>query len=163
MGALVGDRIAGRLGNNVHEQIDPRLFAARLNRWLMERLESTRVPEFQRFAAAYDTLKHAGSVELAAKAAQVSTRQFERWCRTHIGSGPKTLVSLHRLQASIYAVQTGVGDPQSDFSDQPHQIRSWRRWLGTTPRLYSRSQLSPMASHFSRAPRAERERFAHWL
>ena len=163
LGALVGDRVCGRLGNNLHEEIDPKLFAARINRWLLERLDSTRVREFQRFAAAYDTLKRTGSVELAARAADVSTRQFERWCQTHVGEDPRTLVALHRLQASVYAVQTGGGDPGANFSDQPHQIRSWRRWLGTTPRLYSRSPLSPMAFHFTRAPGAQRERIAHWL
>jgi transcriptional regulator GlxA family with amidase domain len=163
LGALVGDSVAGRLGNNLHEQIDPRIFAQRMNRWLLERLNSTRVPEFQRFVTAYDTLKRTNRVELAAKAGEVSTRQFERWCRTHVGADPRTLLSLHRLQASIYAVQTGVGDPRGSFSDQPHQTRSWRRWLGTTPGMYSRSELSPMASHFTRQPGAGMERIAHWL
>ena len=127
-----------------------------LDRWLLARLAARRpTPGLARHVAAYHALRRTGRVDAAAAAAQLSARQLERWFALHVGHGPKQLLGLDRVQASLRAAQRGAADPRAGFSDQAHQIRSWRRHLGVTPGRYARSQL---AEHF-----ADSAPLAHYL
>lgn len=150
LGAVLGDGPADRLRGDLTGAWEPQRVARRLDAWLLERMAATPPPpEFERFAAAWGVLARTGRVAAAAKAAEVSPRQLERWFRSHAGHGPKQLAGLDRLQASLRALQTGRGDPLDGFSDQAHLIRSWRRHLGTTPGRYARGMPSPMADFFA--------------
>lgn len=153
LGAITGDAHAGSLSDCVDAQAAPRRIAAQLDRWLIARLKATRpVPEAGRVAGAHRVLRAGGRVDLAAQAVQVDRRQLQRWFRQHLGIGPKELADLERLHCSLRGVQTGCGDPLAGFSDQAHQIRSWRRRLGVTPGAYDREGPTSLAARFSVGP-----------
>jgi AraC-like DNA-binding protein len=155
LGSVLGDRAVRRLHADVVGAFTPDRIARRLDAWLLTRLDALPpVDEVTRFTGAFDTLARTGRVEEAAAAVGISRRQFERWSARHVGHAPKALAGLLRIHASLRAVQTGAADPRGGFSDQPHQIRAWRRHLGTTPGRYMESDL---------AARFVREGLAHFL
>jgi AraC-like DNA-binding protein len=155
LGSVLGDRTVRRLHVDVVGAFTPDRIARCLDRWLLARLESLPpIDELARFSCAFDTLACSGQVEAAAAAAGISRRQLERWSARHVGHAPKALAGLLRVHASLRAVQTGAADPRGGFSDQAHQIRAWRRHLGTTPGRYAESA---MAARFAR------EGMAHFL
>ncbi|MCW6512437.1 AraC family transcriptional regulator [Lichenifustis flavocetrariae] len=137
LGAVTGDALATSLASDIDAASAPQAIATRLDRWLTARLSCTAaVPESRRIVAAHDVLRRGGSVQAAAEVACTDRRQLHRWFRRHLGMGPKDLADLERLHASLRSVQAGRGDPVAGFSDQAHQIRSWRRRLGVTPGAY---------------------------
>lgn len=150
LGAIAGDALAHSLTADVSADQGPRRIAGMLDNWLIARLMSTSpITDLRQITVAHDILRHGGTVEGAAKTAQVNRRQLHRLFNRHLGVGPQELVDLERLHSSLSGVQTGRGDPLRGFSDQAHQIRSWRRRLGTTPGAYSRAARTPMVDHFS--------------
>lgn len=157
LGAITGDAQAGALSRGVASAFAPGRVAAELDRWLLERLASLEpVPESGRLTMAHGVLRCGGSVAEAARAASIDRRQLQRWCHRHLGIGPKALADLERLQRSLRSVQAKQGDPVDGFSDQAHQIRSWRRRLGVTPGAYRIGPRSPLAAYFSsNTPKAE--------
>ncbi|KQT65835.1 MULTISPECIES: hypothetical protein [unclassified Aureimonas] len=147
LGALTGDTIAGSLSRDVDAANEPIKLRLQLDRWLMTRMAATApTANAGRIAAAHDVLRWSGSVETTAQTVDTTRRQLHRWFVPHLGIGPQELADLERLHASLRSVQTGEGDPVMGFSDQAHQIRSWRRRLNVTPGLYCRTELSPMAA-----------------
>ncbi|TAL03170.1 MAG: helix-turn-helix domain-containing protein [Rhodospirillaceae bacterium] len=151
LGAIAGDAPTHSLIGAIGADQGPRRIAAMLDKWLIARLMSTSpITELRQIAVAHDILRRGESVERAARIAQVSRRQLHRMFHRHLGVGPQELAVLERLQSSLSGVQTGRGDPLHGFSDQAHQIRSWRRRLGITPGAYSRATRTPMADQFSR-------------
>lgn len=151
LGAIAGDAPARSLTDGIGADLEPRRIAAILDEWLTARLTSgSPITELGQITRAHDILRHGGTVRRAAEDAQVSRRQLHRLFQRHLGIGPQELLALERLHSSLGGVQTGRGDPLQGFSDQAHQIRSWRRRLGVTPGAYSRAERTPMASHFSR-------------
>ncbi len=150
LGAITGDAQASALSRWVGAALEPARVAAELDRWLIQKLASSEpVPESARLSRAHDVLRSGGSVATAAEAADTDRRQLQRWCHRHFGVGPKELADLERLQRSLRSAQTGNDDSVSGFSDQPHQIRNWRRRLGITPGAYQDDAPSPMAAYFS--------------
>ncbi|MEM8855064.1 MAG: helix-turn-helix domain-containing protein, partial [Pseudomonadota bacterium] len=144
LGAIMGDGPADALSRAVCAAWKPAQMAKVLDRWLMERLDATTpVPEGRRLAAAHRVLHDGGSVARAAAAAEINRRQLQRWCHRHVGVGPKPLADLERLQKSLRTVQTSQGDGAAGYSDQAHQIRTWKRRLGVTPGAYRRTGRSP--------------------
>jgi len=153
LGAILGDAGAGALSDDVTAAFEPGRIAARLDRWLTDRLaNSDPVPESNRLFAALAVLRAGGPVARAADAAEIDRRQVQRWLYRHLGIGPKEISDLERLQRSLRAVQTNHGDPVAGFSDQAHQIRTWRRRLGITPGTYARGRASSLAAHFGADP-----------
>lgn len=147
LGALVGDAVTHALADvcDAAERFD-RIVNA-LDRWLLARLQTVQAPA-ERIVAALDALaRH--PVDAVAQELGVSRRQLHRWSTRHTGAAPKALADLYRLEASLRAVQTGVGDALAGFADQPHQIRAWRRRLGVTPGRYVRTTGSEMARAFA--------------
>lgn len=150
LGALIGDGPADRLCRHLDGGWEPARIACALDHWLLARLGAVAaVPELARMSAAHRMLREGGSVEAAAAAAGVTRRQLGRWYRAHFGPGPKQMMDLERLQASLRAAQSGRGDPVTGFADQAHQIRNWRRRLGTTPGRYLRSGMSDLAGLYA--------------
>jgi AraC-like DNA-binding protein len=152
LGSLIGDRQGRGIVEDVVAAWHPRLITGELDNWLSRRLQSTKAPaEAVPFAAACDMLKRDRRVSTVAAEIGISRRQLQRWSQAHIGLGPKELADLERLQASVNSVQTGRGDPIAGFSDQAHQIRTWRRRLGVTPGTYKPTPLSIMAAEIGGA------------
>lgn len=149
LAAVVGSRAATTAHVDLQAAWSPAVVRAQLDAWLLARLERTKAPaSLARFCLAHARLQGGYSVEEAAAAVGVSRRQLARWCRTHLGIGPKRLMDLERLQSSLRAAQRGRGDPFEGYCDQAHQIRTWRRRLGTTPSAYVREAPSMLASYF---------------
>jgi len=160
LGAVVGDGLAASLSAGVDPAAGPRAIAAQLDRWLIRRLgQAPAVPEATRVVAAHRVLRQGGRVEQAAQAAQTDRRQLQRWFHRHLGVGPKDMADLERLHHSLRGMQTGQGDPVAGYSDQAHQIRSWRRRLGVTPGAYARQARSELAAQFDIAGRQHAPRF----
>lgn len=160
LGAVTGDGLAASLSAGVDAAAAPRVIAAHLDQWLIRRLaDATAAPEARRLIAAHDVLRQGGRVEQAAHAAQTDRRQLQRWFHRHLGVGPKDLADLERLHGSLRGLQTGHGDPVAGYSDQAHQIRSWRRRLGVTPGAYARETRSALAAQFGDDGREHAPRF----
>ena len=150
LGALVGDRQSRALSDTLTAAAVPGKIAAALDRWLMMKLDVTAtLAETGAFGAAYDILRRGGSVSAAARSAATDRRQLLRWFTRHLGLGPKAVADLERFQNSLKSVQTRKGDPFNGFSDQAHQIRTWRRKLNMTPSAYQGQAQSILASYFS--------------
>jgi AraC-like DNA-binding protein len=164
LGGIIGDDAACRLLADATATRSPHQIASVLDRWFALRLERTRAPnELQAFAAAAVAIGRGANVDAAARIAGVSPRQLERWCRAHVGVGPKRLAVLRRLQLSLSAVQRLQGEPLTGFSDQAHQIRTWRRYVGVTPGRYARTPPSRLSAAFSENVKANREPPAFYL
>lgn len=162
LGALLGDKTVGNLKDDLTGAWRPDRIAERLDVWLVGRLGVTRrVAELERFSSAWLALRCTGRLDATAQTVGMSSRQLERWFRTHVGRTPRELICQNRVIASLRATQTGVGDPLAGFSDQAHQIRSWRRYLGVTPGRYARTTPSEVARLFCQEPNAASE--VHYL
>jgi AraC-like DNA-binding protein len=161
LAALIGARRERQLVAELSAAWTPHAIARRLDHWLTG--HAARSPEPVRFAEAARVLKQTLRVSPAAEAAQISARQLDRWFQRHLGVSPRELLGLERIHLSLRAAQTRQGDPAARFSDQAHQIRAWQRHLGTSPGRYSKTRLSPLASHFIHDPEAGQERLAHFL
>ncbi|QEZ42944.1 AraC family transcriptional regulator [Cupriavidus oxalaticus] len=153
LAAYMGDRATRTLSVDLSAAWTPRRIATQLDAWLLRRMRDIRpVAELPAFAAAHASLSQGWQVQEVASLACISRRQLNRWFEWHLGLSPKRLMDLERLQSSIRAVQSGEGDAVSGYSDQAHQIRSWRRRLACTPGSYARRGPSALAAHFCRLP-----------
>ncbi|MCY1001436.1 helix-turn-helix domain-containing protein [Myxococcus sp. MISCRS1] len=161
LGGLLGDGPARRLCDDLAAAGTPRRVADRLDAWLLQRMRMGG--ELERLERAWGTLARTSRVSTTARGMGVSTRQLERWFRAHVGCTPKQLLGLDRVQASLHATQTGQGDPLHGFSDQAHQIRQWRRYLGVTPGRYERRKWSILAEYFAQARDAAPDGLAHFF
>lgn len=149
LGALAGDRAASSLLADTSAR--PAAAGAALDAWLKNRLFHGRErPEAFLTDAACAVLARADRVDAAAGRLGVTRRHLSRVVSEHLGIGPKALLDLHRLDRSLSAVQAG-GDGADGFSDQAHQVREWRRRLGTTPGRYARQGRSELAAAFAPA------------
>lgn len=127
--ALVADLTAART---------PQASSALLDQWLHNRLKQLSPPaEYQQLVAAHAMLRDGTTVRHAAAQVKVSERQLARWFKIHTGVGPKRIMDLERLVRSIRA-HRGQGDPGASYSDQSHQIRTYKRFIGVSPTVYKR-------------------------
>jgi AraC-like DNA-binding protein len=144
LGSLIGDRAASDLRSSVSSSRRGPVCA--LDDWLLDRLFDVRqVPELRLAHAACDILSKVCRVDVAAKRLGVSRRQLCRVVSRHLGVSPKALMDLYRLERSVRALQSGRNRTAEGYADQAHQIREWRRRLGTTPGRYSREGCSVFA------------------
>ncbi len=99
----------------------------------------------------------AAAVEALAAEQQVSRRQLERDFARWIGTSPRHLSQVARLQGVSRAAMRGdsLADAAADvgFADQAHMSRVVRQLTGMTPRHFVRSQRTPMAQAFRTATR----------
>jgi AraC-like DNA-binding protein len=164
LGGIIGEAPTRRLLADATAACSPEQIASVFDRWFASRLERSRGPhELRAFAAAAVAIGRGANVEAAAGIAGISPRQLERWCRAHTGVGPKRLAVLRRLQLSLSAVQRSEGEPLTGFSDQAHQIRTWRRYVGVTPGRYALTAASRLSAAFSENVKADRQPPAFYL
>lgn len=94
-------------------------------------------------------------IETLADEQHVSRRQLERDFGQWIGTSPRHLAQVARLQAVSRKAQTGasLADIAADvgFADQAHMSRVVQQLTGLTPRRFVRSGLTPMSAAFRRA------------
>lgn len=80
------------------------------------------------------------SVEELARTADCSIRHLERLFAQHLGITPRTLLLITMFQSALQLLMTDPGCPLSDvaartgFHDQPHLVRTFRRFSGGPPR-----------------------------
>ena len=94
-----------------------------------------------------EALRFHGRPSAAAGALDLSLRTFERRFQRALGVTPTDLINLERLQRSLKSTTRGAGEDLvvGEFADQSHEIRHWRRYLGTSPGRYRKSGVSPAA------------------
>lgn len=149
LAAHSGDATAKYLENNVSIEHSPERITALMDEWLIARVRDTRpIAEAAEIGVAQEVLRSGGTVGAAAAKAGIDRRQLHRLFYRHLGRGPKDVADLERLHSSLRSLQSGLGDPIHGFSDQAHQIRSWRRRLGTTPGAYTHEARSPLTDQF---------------
>jgi AraC-like DNA-binding protein len=95
------------------------------------------------------------AMETLAGEQHVSRRQLERDFGQWLGTSPRHLAQVTRVQAVSRRAQTGasLADIAADvgFADQAHMSRVVRQLTGLTPQRFVRSQRTPMAGAFRRA------------
>jgi len=85
--------------------------------------------------------------EQVAAAAGVSTRTLQRVFARYVGTGPKAVLRLYRMQDAVAAIDTGLvgGEEGEDLAalaadlgwfDHAHFCRDFREVVGTTPGAY---------------------------
>lgn len=96
-------------------------------------------------------------VEAVAAQEQVSRRQLERDFGQWIGTSPRHLSQVARVQAVSRRVQAGgtLADVAADvgFADQAHMSRVVKNLTGLTPRHFAGRRPCPIADAFRRATR----------
>jgi AraC-like DNA-binding protein len=94
-------------------------------------------------------------MEQLASEQHVSRRQLERDFGQWIGTSPRHLAQVARVQAVSRKAQAGasLADIAADvgFADQAHMSRVVRQLTGLTPQRFTRASPGPMASVFRRA------------
>jgi AraC-like DNA-binding protein len=146
LGGVLGDHGVRRLADPLSAAWQPEVVTRALDQWLMGRASAVAAPS--RLAAlchAHRLLRVGHGVATTAEVVGVDRRQLGRWFEHHFGLGPKGVMDLERVHASLQAVQRGAGDPIAGFADQAHQTRSWRRRLGLTPGAYRRGGATVLA------------------
>jgi AraC-like DNA-binding protein len=161
LGGLLGDKVVRGLRTDMQAAPTPELAIDRLDSWLCARFAAATATADAAFEGAIAVLLQRGRVEAAVEAAGVSERQLERWFRRHVGWSPRSVLGLARVEASLNAVQTGRGDALAGFSDQAHQIRAWRRYLGTTPGRY-RKEAEQITARMAEAAAREGGALSHF-
>jgi AraC-like DNA-binding protein len=94
-------------------------------------------------------------IETLAAEAHVSRRQLERDFGQWIGTSPRHLAQVARVQAVSRKAQTGatLADIAADvgFADQAHMCRVVRQLTGVTPQRFTHPRTTPIAAAFRRA------------
>lgn len=145
LGAVVGDGQAATLLDTASARSDS---VPALEHWLRGRLSiDEAVADVRLLDQACLALEQGGRVDVVAEHLGVTRRHLSRVLSRHLGLGAKAMLDLHRLDRSLRAVQSGEGGGIG-FADQAHQIREWRRRLGTTPGRYARLGGSELSRAF---------------
>ncbi len=127
--------------------------------WLEERATSQRRLSTAALRAGRAAMRvcaaPAVSMETLAGEQHVSRRQLERDFGKWLGTSPRHLARVARVQAVSRRAQAGAGlaDIAADvgFADQAHMSRVVQQLTGLTPRRFVRSGHSPMAAAFRHA------------
>ncbi|MBL0727283.1 AraC family transcriptional regulator [Piscinibacter sp. HJYY11] len=127
--------------------------------WLEERATAHRQQSTAALRAARAAMRICAEPEAAieslADEQHVSRRQLERDFGQWIGTSPRHLSQVARLQAVSRRAQAGasLADIAADlgFADQAHMSRVVRQLTGLTPRSFVKSRQSPMATTWRRA------------
>jgi AraC-like DNA-binding protein len=94
-------------------------------------------------------------VETVADEQHVSRRQLERDFGQWIGTSPRHLAQVARVQQVSRRAQTGatLADIAADvgFADQAHMCRVVRQLTGVTPQHFTNPRTTPIAAAFRRA------------
>jgi AraC-like DNA-binding protein len=128
-------------------------------KWLEDRVSARRqhTPAAMRAgrAAMHLCAEPNAPMERVAEQQHVSRRQLERDFSRYIGTSPRHLAQVARVQWVSRKAQSGasLADVAADvgFADQAHMSRAVRQTTGLTPQQFVRSRRSPIASAFRAA------------
>jgi len=126
-------------------------------RWIESRVAAHRrqaMPALRAARAAMRLLQHPGvAIDELAREAMVSRRQLERNFAHWIGTSPRHLAQVARLQSVSRHARSGGGladvAAASGYADQAHMTRAVRQLTGLTPRQFVQSMRAPWAGAFS--------------
>jgi AraC-like DNA-binding protein len=161
MAALLDERLTRRLESDVARasSLEQKLhaFAA----WLEARATANRRVGSAALRAGRAAMRLVDDPRLAmdtlADEQHVSRRQLERDFRQWLGTSPRHLAQVARVQAVSRKAQAGsaLADIAADvgFADQAHMSRVVRQLTGLTPLRFTRSRPCPLAAGFRRATR----------
>lgn len=94
-------------------------------------------------------------IETLASEQHVSRRQLERDFGQWLGTSPRHLAQVARVQAVSRKAHAGaaLADIAADvgFADQAHMCRVVRQLTGQTPQRFTQARVTPMAAAFRRA------------
>ncbi len=152
LGALIGDADTRHLRETLALKNGRVARAAALDRWLIARADAPRRSGAAEVADALRRLDAGHPVGDIAMALGIGRRHLHRLFVAHLGFGPSELNGIARFNASLVALQTGVGDAHRGYSDDAHRIRSWRRHIGQTPARYAKTPRSPLVGGFAPHP-----------
>lgn len=159
MAALLDDRLTRGLESDVARAgtLDEKLLA--FAAWLEARATAHRAVGGAALRAGRAAMRLVGdprmAMETLADEQHVSRRQLERDFRQWLGTSPRHLAQVARVQAVSRKAQTGatLADIAADvgFADQAHMSRVVRQLTGLTPGRFTRSRPGPLAAGFRRA------------
>ena len=133
--------------------------------YLLNLFNTVSISVAKRCLQLHEALLSSERIDTACEASGITPRMLQRKFRRHLGVSPKQVLNLHRLQRSIRAnVETTSEGFLQAFSDQAHEIRTWRRYLSRTPGQYRREGRSAVAEAYaSSAQRIEQDPTVFYL
>jgi AraC-like DNA-binding protein len=134
---------AARLTSRLAESSDPAAALVALDAFLVERLVHAPPPD-PRIALIDACIvdESPRSVEDIAEALGLSRRSLERLTRRTHGATPKRLTAKYRALKAAARMAVGLASDwrqastPGEFSDQPHFIREFRRYVGVSPGMF---------------------------
>lgn len=146
---VVGSAASIALQGALEHACDRKEVVATLDDWFRKRLSAAHHEGGGKAAEVISLLCAGHGVNEAAASAGLSRRHLHRLTLDTTGLSPRAFMQIRRLQKSVTTVQKGSGDALEGFSDQSHQIRNWKRYLGITPVAYARSEPTEGRAAFS--------------
>jgi AraC-like DNA-binding protein len=158
---LLDDRLTRALESDIALAHDVPAQLQAFAAWLEARAAARRDPSRAALRAARAAMHLCDephlTIEHAAAAQHVSRRQLERDFERWLGTTPRHLAQVARVQRVARRARSGATLAETaidaGFADQPHMTRTVRRLTGLTPRAFVASQRTPIAAAFRAATR----------
>ena len=118
--------------------------ARRINRFLIEDMKPQRVANADRIQQCHDAIKDPdlADVEALSERLDLNRRTLERLCMRHFGFSPKLLLRRQRFLRSLATFMLEARNSwshalDSQYFDQAHFVRDFRRFMSITPSEYA--------------------------
>ena len=145
-----GDRKTNRFRGRFPDTWDPRAMKMAMDKLLLDYVALDSNWKTLRRLNMYQSLTTHQRIDLASGQLGISSRSMQREFRRHLGVSPKQVLNLQRFQRSLKANVGAVPkNPATGFSDQAHEIRTWRKYLDCTPGHYQAKDRSLIARTFA--------------
>jgi AraC-like DNA-binding protein len=145
-----GDKETNRFSGSFPDKWEPDTIKAAMDNILLDATFGDSNRKKVRRLNMYQSLMTHQRIDLACEHLGMSSRSMQREFRQHLGISPKQLLNLQRFQHSLKVNAAGVQESlDTGFSDQAHEIRTWRKYLDCTPGRYKAKGRSIIASSFA--------------
>ena len=152
----ISDHALHRLEDEIMSRYDDGEAIRLIEGYLLSRLRVFKDHNLKRITAAVRVVNSSpqANVEAMSGAACLSPKQFGRIFSSHVGTGPKDFIRIVRFQRALHTMQLNPGISMaqlafdSNYYDQPHMIREFKRLSGYTPSEYT-AACAPFSDYFS--------------